>query len=76
MILHVKGGWWRDGLSVGCLCRTLPLSGPVWTGRLVIITEIIDVRQDGQTMYKVVDNDGNSTVLPYYSLEIIVDPNE
>lgn len=76
MITRSNSSWWRDCLTVGCLCRTLPLSGPEWVNKLVVITEVVDVRDDGQTMYKVVDSEGNVGALPYYSMEMIVDPKE
>lgn len=45
-------------------------------GRLVVITEIIDIGSSGRDIYRIVDSSGNSTTLPYYSLEPISKPQK
>ena len=63
--------WWQDSLQVGCLCRVLPLSGPEWVGKLVLIIEVIESSGGGRLIYRICDGVGSTTTLPYYALELI-----
>ena len=63
--------WWQDSLQVGCLCRVLPLGGPEWVGKLVLIIEVIEAGAGGRLIYRICDGVGFTTTLPYYALELI-----
>lgn len=68
--------WPEVGIPVGTLLRALPLSGPLWTGKLCIFTAWRDIKGNGHPWCEVISNDGNKTLLPRQAFEIISYPED
>jgi len=68
--------WPEVGIPVGTLLRALPLSGPLWTGKLCIFLEWIDVKGNGHPWCRVSDGNLNECLLPRQAFEIISYPED
>jgi len=64
------------GIPIGTLLLALPLSGPLWTGKLCIFLEWRDVKGNGYPWCRVSDENLKECLLPRQAFEIISYPED